>query len=82
MVLFVEQPLALPGSANKPAAQAAGADPFGCNSTSPPIGKIHPFRKIAVTWRFGGATLLLLRDGAYLKRTRLPKFMHYVIILK
>ena len=31
---------------NKPAAQAAGHTP--CNAT-PPVGKIHPFSKIAVT---------------------------------
>ena len=31
---------------NKPAVQAKGADP---PNASPPIGKINPFRKIAVT---------------------------------
>ena len=30
---------------NKPAAQAAGADPA---DATPPVGKIHTFRKIAV----------------------------------
>ena len=40
--VFVEQPLALPRSANKPAAQAADIDPSQCNYTSrqnPPIQK-------------------------------------------
>ena len=43
--VFVEQPLALHGSANKHAAQAAG---HTIPDAIPPEGKIQPFSKIAV----------------------------------
>ena len=56
--MFVKQlHLSTPGLVkNKSAAQDAGADPFG---EAPPLGKIHPFSKIAVTNK---ADLMLLKN--------------------
>ena len=62
MRLFVEQPLALPGSAKYYILQTRCSG--GCSTTSllrrlqaptlsdeaPPVGKIYPFRKIAITF--------------------------------